>query len=1165
VNITNPARAADISPRAGKSQVGHPVDVATGVVFSTQSDIALIPGKVWLEWERTFTSSTVGELGSALGRGWSSRYFASLRHEASNYLLRAPEGGTLVLADPKGLVETGQILRDLPMFQELERRGSELVLTRWDTETGEIERFVFGGSSDGETWPLIAIEDVTGQALDLVHDSTKRVIEVRQRLEGRSLVIAYDEAGQVSSVSLSLSAESRTTLAHYEYDPDGHLIAAYDALGNADRYEYDEHSRLVREFARDGGVFHFRYDARGRCTRTTGLDRYDEKTLRYFDAVHWTEVTDSLGGVRRYHYNGAGQVVEEIDPRGGRSTTEYDDYGRITALSRPSGATTRFLYDDAGNVSAVLDALGRETLFSYDERHLMTARTCVADGRTWRFGYDSEGRLVVNEDPLGARWQVTYDERGNAVRITDPDGASTGQRFTANGLLQEVTDGEGNTSRFLVNDMNRVIQRIDPADHVTRYAYNLLGHLEAITFPDGTMKRWETDSAGNVTAVIDASGSRTEYRFGPCRRLVERVDALGHMVRFRWGTEPGHLTEIINEKGETTRFERDALGRIEREIDFDGRELRCAYDFDGHLIETITETGRRTTFQRDVLGQLLTQTLADGTVRTYQYDVDGYVLEARSEDSVVRFERDPNGRVLRETQGSYSVSSRYAPVGSRMSLATSLGLRVDYAMDRNRQLSTLTIDDRHTFAIQRDALGNEATRRLPGGHVLGQVFSPNRQLVEQVVTQAAANSGAGSGSMGVAPTTLSGRQIIRRRYRYSVRGDLSSMEDAAWGAIAVHHDAAERLVEWRSEQRGLRRFRFDPCSNLVEIATDRGRKVSLEYGAGSRLARRDGSIYEYDSEGNLTRKIEQDPGGKPREWRYAWDASNQLRELTTPEGETWTYSYDAFGRRLSKCGAGKSIAYVWDGDVLVHAFENGAQLESWVFDPHGFTPLCKLQDGQCYSVVVDSSGTPRELLDRAGRVVWSILLDAWGSTEVIRGRIDCDVRFPGQWYDTESGLCYNRFRYYDPQTASYISADPIGVDGNLNPYSYVRDPFTSNDLFGLHGNSASSTNPQHVYMITDNQTGQVYKYGISGQPLNSNGSPRANSQTNRLNQQHPKLPDGSPRFSATVIASNVPNRKAALSLEQHFVNSHANQDPHGRAPVGNTRPKPNKQVGPCAR
>jgi RHS repeat-associated protein len=124
---------------------------------------------------------------------------------------------------------------------------------------------------------------------------------------------------------------------------------------------------------------------------------------------------------------------------------------------------------------------------------------------------------------------------------------------------------------------------------------------------------------------------------------------------------------------------------------------------------------------------------------------------------------------------------------------------------------------------------------------------------------------------------------------------------------------------------------------------------------------------------------------------------------------------------------------------------------TWVFDPDSDEPAAKLtSDGKNLSIVSDFLGTPEQMIDEAGRLAWKAQLDVYGvPTSDVGSAADCPWRWPGQYHDAETGLYFNRFRYYDPARGDYISQDPIGLGGGTAPYAYAPDPTTWIDLFGL--------------------------------------------------------------------------------------------------------------------
>ena len=99
-----------------------------------------------------------------------------------------------------------------------------------------------------------------------------------------------------------------------------------------------------------------------------------------------------------------------------------------------------------------------------------------------------------------------------------------------------------------------------------------------------------------------------------------------------------------------------------------------------------------------------------------------------------------------------------------------------------------------------------------------------------------------------------------------------------------------------------------------------------------------------------------------------------------------------------------------------------------------------------YYYINDHLGTPQRLITGEGTVVWQAAALPFGRTQVQLGTVQNNLRFPGQYFDAETGLHYNWNRFYDPETGRYISADPIGLTGGMNLYAYVEgDPINAID------------------------------------------------------------------------------------------------------------------------
>ena len=164
---------------------------------------------------------------------------------------------------------------------------------------------------------------------------------------------------------------------------------------------------------------------------------------------------------------------------------------------------------------------------------------------------------------------------------------------------------------------------------------------------------------------------------------------------------------------------------------------------------------------------------------------------------------------------------------------------------------------------------------------------------------------------------------------------------------------------------------------------------------------------------------------------------------------------------MSKRWRGRVTRWVWDGDKPLHEWQelvvgpgagSASEVLTWLFEEDSFAPLAKLTANGAQSVVCDHLGTPLTLHDEQGAVTWALTLDSYGGVRQGRGKPqDCPFRYPGQYEDTETGLYYNRFRYYDPEAGQYISQDPAGLAGGYALYNYVHNPTTWTDTLGLLG------------------------------------------------------------------------------------------------------------------
>ncbi|CAK0663175.1 RHS repeat protein [Escherichia coli] len=229
-------------------------------------------------------------------------------------------------------------------------------------------------------------------------------------------------------------------------------------------------------------------------------------------------------------------------------------------------------------------------------------------------------------------------------------------------------------------------------------------------------------------------------------------------------------------------------------------------------------------------------------------------------------------------------------------------------------------------------------------------------------------------------------------------------------------------------------------------------------------------------------------GYRPETERFRWDSRDQLTGYCSAQGEQWEYRHDASGRRTEKRCDRKKIrfTYLWDGDSIAeireyrddklysvrHLVFNGFELISQQFSRvrQAHPSVAPQWVTRTNHAVSDLTGRPLMLFNSEGKTVWRPgQTSLWGLALSLpadtgypdpRGELDPEAApgllYAGQWQDVESGLCYNRFRYYEPETGMYLVSDPLGLQGGEQTYRYVPNPLRWIDPLGLNKGASLS-------------------------------------------------------------------------------------------------------------
>lgn len=1028
---------------------GHPVDVASGTFFTDEEDFWL-DGPVPLSWERTWYSRS--DYRGPLGNGWHHAYDMGVVADTEEGTLTLRMSDGIPVAFPLPTAEEPSFILSERKEARLEQDGGYCV---WDMAEDLYYRF-----TRKEYDSVRLLESVTDcNGLGIRFDYTKEgLLRSITDSAGRRLRVEHDtRSGRILEICgpHPEDPEKEITLASYEYDADGNMTLQRNAAGDVMTYEYAGRL-IVKETWRNGLAWYFEYDGTGvgsRCVHTWGDGGIYDHRLTFREGV--TEVLDSHGELTVYHHRG-GLVWKKVDANGGEHLWRYDDSRRLLAQTDPLGNSTLYRYDRWGNCTDSSDPCGGSVSAVYPAKGNLRNRpvsVTTPDGGTWEFGYDRSGNLVSRTNPEGAVTRMTY-RNGAVASVKDPYGVVTRLAYDRFHNLTEASDSRGNTSLYGYDLLGRCVSVTNPKGAVQKREYDPVGRVVRVLDFDGNDIRLSYDGIDNLTEYRD-NVQHVEYGYSGMWKLTRRRDHRG-VVNFRYDREE-RLRRVINERLQSYEFALDAVGNVTAEKGFDGAVRHYLRDRGGRVVRETLPSGTEREYGYDACSRVtrVSYPTAGDPDQTYAYGLSGRLVQASRGESTVEFAYNSLGLPTRETADGNTILRTYDHTGRILTLDSTAGASLRYTRNGYGELEGFTAtggsdaDGAGSWesAHRHDTLGFEVERILPGGIVRSFAYDDIGRLVD-------------------ARTRKDSRTRHMRRYRWGVADRLLSVEDSRRGETRYSYTPTGQL-ERAEYPDGREQWRkSDQTGNLYPDPDMRLRR----YLGGGRLEQ-DGEWHcEYDADGNLTERYLGTGrwlDGKKDRWRYRWNADGSLAKVVRPDKREVEFTYDALGRRLSKSFGTTVTRWIWNGNVPLHQWKRRREysvmgnrwntdterrdMTVWLFDEESFVPVAMIKEGRSYSILTDQLGTPTEAYDAEGNEVWSRVLDMDGNViEKTGNKGMVPFLFQGQYYDRETGLAYNRFRYYSPKMGMYVSQDPIGLAGGiLNLYGYVDDTLSFIDILGL--------------------------------------------------------------------------------------------------------------------
>lgn len=986
---------------------GDPVDVVTGANFFELLDFRLT-GPLPLLWVRHFNSHLVNQH-LALGWGHTHGFDQTLT------------------ADLDGIRYTNH-LRDVIGFPPLEFDGDTAAADGLVLERRSESLFALHEQDE----PTLEFTFDSGQSVALLTalqrgDNSIRLTYQAGRLSGlvdslgRHITVEYDPVGRLSGLTLSPGGEGGDRpLLQYTYNEQHDLIEAVDPSLARTQYRYDNLHRMVARVDRRGYSFLYEYDEEGRCTRSGGEDGMQEVRLRYHPVEGLTEVTSPVGGRWQYFYEANGTVTKVVDPCGGLYAFEYDDAGRLIQEVDPNKNAHPITYDDAGAPIESPFTSGRfvgpppfyvappeDADYRIAENPLEFELGDLLAGGGLDQPPSLESLPPQIRDLIRPSVAVPYTQSADEPGCVQPDPSP----LESSACVLGQCDCDGFSVGFY------------------RHEHGLI-HIEK--FVDETSRRWKYDPNGNILSYTDREGHRSSYGYVSWDQLARYVDPLGRVIQYQQN-HGEELTSVRDPGGTESRYEYDLKNRLTHVYRQGVLKEEYRYDAADNLIRKLDGQGR-TLLSIDI-GEKNRETaihFASGETQEFAYDDRGHIIRATGQHCELLREYDESGRLLSDRQNG--LGAQRGPNDD------------DSGGEKITILSKFTFIHSHAedgALVIKDPTGRlHILRTLDGGVVYRRMGNGTEETAQF-------DQGGHCLFKATRGSVVFGRTWIRE-YVYSPEGDLTAVRDNQRGEDRYTYDAAHRLIE-SSGVSGLRQqFRRDAADNLLSHPE----LENIVIADRNLLASAGRETFHYNERHDLM--VREQPGARTT---YEYDSFDQLQRVQSPAGEI-TFTYDPLGRRLTKTHNGHITRYCWDGDRLAAESDPSGRVRVYAYaDDLALVPLLWIEydsldadpaTGRPFYVFTDQIGTPIRVENDLGETVWSARSSPYGAAHVEIGEdFYMPLRWPGHYYDEETGLHYNRYRYYDPRLGRYIQSDPEGVGGGLNLYAYGSNPLVEVDVLGL--------------------------------------------------------------------------------------------------------------------
>jgi RHS repeat-associated protein len=902
------------------------------------------------------------------------------------------------------------------------------------------------------------------------------------------------------------------------YDADGNITSRTDFNNNTTTYVYNATTNLE-------------------TSRTEGYGTPQARTITTQWDANWSQpdLITEPNRTTAYTYDSMGNVLTKtitdttVTPNVSRTWTyTYDSYGRMLTAQGPRtdvNSTTTYTYytcttgNQCGELQTVTDPVGNVTTYNTYNAHGQPLTITDPNGVVTTLTYDARLRLTSHQ--VGSETTTfSYYPTGLLKQVTLPDSSYILYTYDNAHRLTEISDGAGNSIQYTLDAMgNRTATKTyDPSStlHATHTrVYNALNELYQDINAANTSAVTTTyayDSNANQTAIDAPLSRNTANAYDPLNRLDQITDPNSGVTKFTYDAEDD-LTSVKDPRTLTTSYSYNGFGDVIQLVSPDTGTSTSTYDSGGNLSVATDARASTANYSYDAANRVTSivyennQGQPDQTL-TFGYDSGtngkGRLTSAGDGNETLSWTYDFRGRVVGKglTVGMSVESVGYAYTnGDLTAMVTPSGQAIAYGYNSNRQITSITVNGTTVLnSVTYEPFGGVNGWTWGDGTTVTRTFNGDG-LVSQIVTAGVTLGYSFDNANRISGITDSSNSALTWSYGYDLLDRLTS---ASTSAITDG---------WTYDANG---------NQLTQTGT-----TSITYSvnsANNQLTSASGGLtrtYSYDAAGNTLSY------GGP-----SFTYNNRGRMMSTSASST-DYLYNALGQLIEKSGTLGTTVLMYDesGHVIGEYDGSGNLIEETVW--LGDIPVATLQPNgsggiNIFYIHSDHLNAPRKIAQpMTDTLVWRWDTDPFGTAAPNQnpsglGTFSYNLRFPGQYYQAETGLNYNTARDYDPIAGRYLESDALGlIGGSYATYVYVNN------------NPASKIDPRGLYACT---------YSISAHTMYC----------------APDVPEDPGFYSQNYVSGN--NQSSSCPDCQNNPDR-TNVSDHGPIPVGNYRIGPITKPG----